>query len=544
LFEPGVITYLPKTIEVFSMAENKLTSGLYMLEVVSMKNLRVLNASLQLHPPKYPYSVFDRCHDKDENQYHTAVDGSISHALENHYHATYSFSFNWTIPLPPNLETYDLHSSRLYFHVANFSVYAPKLRYVYLQNNFILSWAGNVHMKNNTLLTMDLSNNFCSHLSPGCTHDMRHVRHLNISHNDLGQDLEKDTHGQIFENLQDLEILDISFNKISSLPKNLLRNSKRIKYISVSNNRLSDWKVSMNGMSQVAMLDLSQNKLTTLDESARTNIEGAFRDSNLSIDLSNNALTCSCENEKFLTWIREYEKHFINLNNYSCSSPSEGFSFKTFERSVIVLSKSCKSYVGWYVGCAVSLAIFLSFVTGKLLLKNKWKIRYIVYKSKQKLGWVNQPSILGSACVQYDYDVFLSYSGSSLIFVLKEVIPRLEGNRNMKLIIRDRDFLPGFTKTDNIMYSLQESRKTVCIVSKKYLESKWRDYELNMAKIEGIIDRGRLDFVILVLLPEVYNSSYPSKIIDLVKRNCYVEYPEEECAYNDFWEKLADMIGS
>jgi hypothetical protein len=112
----------------------------------------------------------------------------------------------------------------------------------------------------------------------------------------------------------------------------------------------------------------------------------------------------------------------------------------------------------------------------------------------------------------------------------------------MKLIIKDRDFLPGFTKTDNIMYSLQESRKTVCIVSKKYLESKWRDYELNMAKIEGIIDRGRLDFVILILLPEVCNDSFPSKLIDIAKRNCYIEYPEEACAYDDFWEKLVELI--
>jgi hypothetical protein len=241
--------------------------------------------------------------------------------------------------------------------------------------------------------------------------------------------------------------------------------------------------------------------------------------------------------------MKEYKEHFININNYTCSPPNDGFSFQTFNRSVMLLSESCKSYVGWYVGCAVLLAVFLSLVIGRLLVKNKWKIRYIVYKSKQKSGWVNQPNTQGSSSVHYDHDVFLSYSGCSLMFVLKEVIPRLEGNRNLKLVIRDRDFLPGFTKTDNIMYHLQESRKTVCIVSKKFLESKWRDFELNMAKIEGIIDRSRLDFVILVLLPEV-NNIYPSKIMDLMKRNCYIEYPEESCAYDDFWDKLAAMIES
>ncbi|XP_048770332.2 toll-like receptor 4 [Ostrea edulis] len=399
-------------------------------------------------------------------------------------------------------------------------------------------------MKNNSLLTVDISNNFCFHVSPQTFEDFRHVKHLNISHNDLSQDLEKDTEGQLFKHLESLEILDLSFNKISSLPNPLLENLKRMKYINVSNNRLSDWNVSVSGMSNLTLLDLSQNKLTRLNENARTDIERVFEHSNLSIDLSDNVLQCSCKNEEFLTWINENKQHFINIDNYICSPPNDRFSFKTLKKSVILLSKSCKSYLGWYVGCAVALALFCSFVTGRLLVKNKWKIRYIVYKSKQKFGWVKQPRIQKSNSVHYEHDAFLSYSGCALMFVLNEVIPRLEGNRNMKLIIRDRDYLPGFPKTDNIMYSLQESRKTVCIVSKKYLESRWRDYELNMAKIEGIVDRGRLDFVILILLPEVYNNSYPSTIMDLVKRNCYIEYPDEECAYDDFWDKLVNMIES
>ncbi|XP_056016542.1 toll-like receptor 4 [Ostrea edulis] len=402
----------------------------------------------------------------------------------------------------------------------------------------------NFRMKNNSILTFDVSHNFCSHVSPQIFENFRYLKHLNMSHNDLDQDLKKDTEGQLFKDLESLEILDLSFNKMYSLPKHILRTSKGIKYINVRNNRLSYWEVSVSGMSNLTLLDLSQNKLVTLDENARTNIERAFKHSNLSIDLSENVLQCSCENEEFLTWMSENEHHFINIDNYTCSPPKDRFSFKTLKKSVISLSKSCKSYLGWYIGCAVAMAVFCSFVTGRLLVKNKWKIRYIVYKSKQKFGWVKQPSIHGSTSVNYEHDIFLSYSGCTLMFVLNEVIPRLEGDRNMKLIIRDRDYLPGFPKTDNIMHSLQESRKTVCVVSKKYLESRWRDYELNMAKIEGIVDRGCLDFVILILLPEVWNSDYPSKIMDLVKRNCYVEYPEEPCAYDDFWEKLVNMIES
>uniref|UniRef100_K1QWA8 Toll-like receptor 13 n=1 Tax=Magallana gigas TaxID=29159 RepID=K1QWA8_MAGGI len=143
--------------------------------------------------------------------------------------------------------------------------------------------------------------------------------------------------------------------------------------------------------------------------------------------------------------------------------------------------------------------------------------------------------------MHYQYDAFISYCGRELMFVLKEVLPRIEVDKNLRLLIRDRDYIPGIPKVDTIMSSLQESKRTVCIVSKKYLESKWRDYELNMAKVEGIKDRGSLDYVILILLPEVYNDEIPHKIIDLIRKDRYIEYPMESCAYDDFCDRLIKM---
>ncbi|XP_062591484.1 toll-like receptor 4 [Saccostrea cucullata] len=127
-------------------------------------------------------------------------------------------------------------------------------------------------------------------------------------------------------------------------------------------------------------------------------------------------------------------------------------------------------------------------------------------------------------------------------FVRRDVIPRLETNAGLRLLVRDRDYLPGLSKVDSIMTGIHESKKVLCIVSKRYLKSKWRDYELNMAKVEEIKDRENTAFVILILLSEVYNSGYPSKVMGLVKKDCFIEYPEESCAYDDFWKKLIKML--
>lgn len=65
-----------------------------------------------------------------------------------------------------------------------------------------------------------------------------------------------------------------------------------------------------------------------------------------------------------------------------------------------------------------------------------------------------------------------------------------------------------------------------------------------MAKVVDNQDRVSLDNVILVLLPEVYNVDPPSKTMDLIRKDRYIEYPMESCAYDDFWYRLIRMIES
>lgn len=437
------------------------------------------------------------------------------------------------------METLYAQSSRLYIVDPRFSVIAPNLRHVYLQNNFIISLKGKIRAKDNQVEIIDISNNFCSHLFR--SFDGKSVRYMNISHNDLSQDIERDTDGEIFKTFTNLEVLDMSFNKILSLPKLLLKNQNKLEYLNASNNRLSEWFVDVKHMSNLTYLDLSDNKFATISPRACNQLEKLFQ-RNLTIDLSRNGLACTCENQMFVIWMLKYKSHFKDIENYTCSSTNALFKFKTFESSVNTLQKQCASYLGWYIGCSVTLAIFITFVISLVLVKNKWKIRYLIYKSKQKFGIVTPFNRYLPTGMHYEYDAFLSYSGQELMFVLKEVMPRLEVNTSLKLIGRDRDYLPGIPKVDSIMNGLQESKRTICIVSKKYLESKWRDYELNMAKVEAIEDRGSLDYVILILLPEVYNDEIPHKIMDLIKKDRFIEYPMESCAYDDFWERLMGML--
>lgn len=136
----------------------------------------------------------------------------------------------------------------------------------------------------------------------------------------------------------------------------------------------------------------------------------------------------------------------------------------------------------------------------------------------------------------------LSYSKSELTFILQEFIPRIEDDSNIKMYIRDRDEPAGVEKGQAIMDAIQDSRRVICLISKKYLKSKWRGYELNMARMEAIETRENMKFVHLVLFPEVYNGHLPKYLLDLVRDKSVTEFPDEECAYDDFWETLKSLI--
>ncbi|XP_061177036.1 toll-like receptor 4 [Saccostrea echinata] len=540
ILEPGVARNLPKTLEILWFAENKLTTALYVLEFSTLENLRVFNMSVQKHPPKFPYSIIDKCKVKKESynddfHCHEVANSHTSKIIGSDQIVTWDF--------PPNLEEIYAYSSQIHLKVPNFSVSAPSLRIVNIHNNFLYSFEGPVYIKSsNNLITLDISNNFCSHLSPLLFKDGGQIKKINISHNDIGLDLEKDVMGKTFEPLLSLENFDISFCRISKLSNLVLTNSSKLKYLNVSNNQISRWNVKIDHMTNLSLIDISQNRIRSIDEKYLVHLENAFQKSKLMVDLSGNLLGCSCDNQIFLKWLVINKAYFLDIQQYQCSFDKISFSFQDLDSSFLLLENSCRSFLTWYLTGSVSLAVCISFLTGIFLVRNRWKIRYIVYKTKLKFRARDRLNVHNSTNLNYEYDVFLSYTGMERTFVVKEAIPRLEINAGLRLLVRDRDYLPGLSKVNCTMTGIHESRKVLCVVSKRFSKSKWRDFELNMAKVEEIKDRESTDFVLLILLPEVYNNGYPSKVMDLVKRDSFIEYPEESCAHGDFWEKLIKML--
>lgn len=80
---------------------------------------------------------------------------------------------------------------------------------------------------------------------------------------------------------------------------------------------------------------------------------------------------------------------------------------------------------------------------------------------------------------EYKYDVFVSYSHQDKEWVLTHLVPRLKETGFRVLV--DRDFPAGRSAYDNMLEAVEQSRRTLLVLTSAWLESKWTEFEMILA---------------------------------------------------------------
>ncbi|KAM8882080.1 toll-like receptor 13 [Synchiropus picturatus] len=141
-----------------------------------------------------------------------------------------------------------------------------------------------------------------------------------------------------------------------------------------------------------------------------------------------------------------------------------------------------------------------------------------------------------------EYDAFISYNVHDEEWVIREVLPKLEGEQGWKLCLHHRDFQPGKPIIDNITEAIYASRKTICVISQRYLESEWCSKELQVASYR-LFDESK-DVLILVFLEEIPAAQLSPyyRMRKLLKKRTYLSWPYAGEGAGLFWEKLRQAL--
>lgn len=489
----------------------------------------------------------------------------------------------WCMPLPPRLQTLNLSSSlnidlRELPQLIIFG--GPILREVVYKSNGLSLFRGPVIFTTpnpNIPLTFDLADNGFTCVAHNVLNYSLsfglNLGKFQLSGNDLGAQLERDTEGKVFDLYRNLTELNLAKNNIKVLPRNVFIKLSKLEVLNVSRNSLGQIQFEFSHMELLKTLDIANNLITNLNSEVLDELVMLHEKSNLSINLFGNPIQCSCESVPFLRRIESNPRLFLDVASYSCLYRE---TFVTFDQlSFYILPDlflRCSSHLFLVVSAVLFGITVIVLATSIFLFRHRWDIRYFCLRltTQRKKAQPEPPKM---------FDAFVIYDRSDRDWVHDELLKNLEQedeseppiaeqhcerdhiiaedesmeildaanfadfsqplNLNraaLKLCIHERDFPLGERIEENIIGSIENSRKIILVLSRSFCHSQWCCYELELAKIASL-DRGR-NLLVPVMLEDLDIRNMSRGLQSVLRNYTYIDWSENTYNRAEFWQRL------
>ncbi|KAM6147911.1 toll-like receptor 2 [Erethizon dorsatum] len=461
----------------------------------------------------------------------------------------------------------------LFYDLSNVYSLIGRIKRITLENSkvFLVPCSLSRHLK--SLEYLDLSENLMveEHLeNSACEGGWPSLQTLILRKNHFTS-IEKT--GEVLLTLHNLTSLDISKNSFHSMPE-ICQWPEKMRYLNLSSTQIHSltdcipWTleildVSNNNLNSLSLrlpqlkeLYISRNKLKTLPDGSRLpmlqvlkisrNRINAFSKEELdafhslkTLEAGGDNFICSCD---FLTFAQQQPALATVLSDwpagYLCDSPSHVRGQRVQDARLSV-SECHRAALVSAVCCALLLLLLLLGVLCRCL-HGVWylKMMWAWLQAKRK----PRRAPRGDVC----YDAFVSYSEPDSYWVEELLVQELENcEPPFRLCLHKRDFVPGKWIIDNIIDSIEKSRKTVFVLSENFVKSEWCKYELDFSHFR-LFDEND-DAAILVLLEPIEKKAVPQRFCKLRKimnTRTYLEWPAEAAQREGFWTNLRAAIKS
>ena len=319
--------------------------------------------------------------------------------------------------------------------------------------------------------------------------------------------------------------------------------------LNLSKNSLHSVNFKFSHMVNLSHLDLSENLMALLDRNTQDTIN-KLKSNNFSVNLFGNPLQCSCDMLSFLNWMDQSRHIFLKFKSYSCTYKTSIANFSQFDKILEELNFECSLQFLLRVSIALMITLVLIFTVAVALYRYRWEVKFLCLKFVVEKSHYQT---LIDAENEYEFDAFVAYHKDNGDWVRGELFENLdvknnqtgyqeEDDRRFKLCIHERDFIPGTPIEENIAHAIENSRKTILVLSKSFLESGWCEFELQMACMENI-DKGR-NAIIVVMLEDLPAKKMSKSLRLLICKNTYIEWSNDEDLKKNFWEKMRVALGS
>ncbi|KAM8830732.1 toll-like receptor 7 isoform 2-T2 [Synchiropus picturatus] len=331
--------------------------------------------------------------------------------------------------------------------------------------------------------------------------------------------------------LSNLTLLDLSHNVLDFFPSTILKFDSNLKCLYLNNNRFHSFPESvLIKLKSLQVLHLDHNQIKKIHfkfTPKPSSNETALKE----LTLHTNPFRCDCDTAWFSVFLATTSIHVPFLTtSVLCAYPESQIG-----KSILLIDQhSCQEIYG-------SLAFFVNFcvvilLTTLPLLKHLygWDLWYCL-----QVLWAGQKGysqLPGSDCHYHAFVVFDTGNPAVRDWVYNELVVHLEDrHRRFNLCLEERDWVPGLSCIENLHNAVYKSVKTVFVLSSgKALNGVIRQ-AFYMVQ-QRLLDE-KADVAVLVLLEEMYTKL---KYLQLRKRLCgksVLTWPKNPLAQPLFWNQ-------
>ncbi|KAH3696169.1 hypothetical protein DPMN_083634 [Dreissena polymorpha] len=189
----------------------------------------------------------------------------------------------------------------------------------------------------------------------------------------------------------------------------------------------------------------------------------------------------------------------------------------------------------WFYLIVVLIPILVMTLLTSLFLVYLWKRRVIVVLKAVRLFQAYEDDD------ERQWDAFISYRSNTPDedYVIHTLFPKLTQEMGFNVNVHYKDFIPGNEITNNIIYAVENSRRTILVVSPHYLTSNFTKMEWQLAQQKMLERKNKIIPILLEEISSQKDTMDPNlkSILDSVT---YIEWPGDQSKKVDkFWQRIS-----
>ena len=370
-----------------------------------------------------------------------------------------------------------------------------------------------------------------SHLPPRSFADLKSMEHLSLKDCNISE-----IDSMVLSGMSSLLLLDLRNNKIKTLPSDLFDNLAHLIILKLDGNDLTYLEDSLFMHNPfLTNLTISNNQINIFEHNTFRPIM-----SNLSvIDLSGNPISCTCQIKWLISWLKTSGTlHVLNVNSTICSVAQWNF---VVGKQLLNFNPDDVCKVNITLFYVVPLALIALSVISIAAFHYRWLIGYKFFLLKLSvLGYNEMQDARDPEDFEFDINVMFTVEDDAwmrgpLKDGLRRMLPQFDRN-----VFGDDDLMPGMHYLDAVLHVVENSFKTILLLSRAAIEDNWFLMKCRVAL--DYVNDIQTEKILVICLEDIPRDELPSYLKLYINDRTCITWEGHGHQEEQFWRNLVKRL--